>query len=45
MVHLDWWYVHPEWVMVIMGRGWVMRREEWGGGTLVRGGESPSDSL
>ena len=40
MGHLDWGYVRPEWVMVMMARGWVRRGEEWGGSTLVRGGES-----
>ena len=44
MGHLGWGYVRPEWVMVMLVRGWVMRGEEWGGGTLVRGEESQSDS-
>ena len=44
MGHLDWGYVGSEWVMVMLVRGWVMRGEEWGGGTLVRGAESQSDS-
>ena len=44
MGNLDWWYVRPGWVMVMMGRGCVIREEERGVGRLVREEESRSDS-